>query len=373
MADLNIVSDGAVLIRGGVIAEVGTSRRVENLETARSAREIDATGKVVMPAFVDPDVAIASPCRKHREGHAGETDIRHMSTRRLEGHAAAIAADLTRHGVLTVGAHTLLAPDLQNTHKALKLHQTMQSKPLRIRSVFAPPCTQGKVDAFPHGVSQAWLPAIFRNELSSLIEIAIVPGHIADARAVATAAAAIGFNIRFRLQEAPSAEVLELAYSAGATALLGYVPATSDLTRSLADVGCLNVSLAGDIISGDYISNRSAIDDGNPVAIGSGSHLNAGACLNPQFFLFLACRNLGMTSEEAIVATTYNAACSLHLSHVTGSLAPGKAADICVMDVDNYHELARRAGHNDASIVIRAGRIVYRRANPVLECNPYSD
>ena len=38
MADLNIISDGAVLIRDGVIEEVGTTRRVENLVPARLAR-----------------------------------------------------------------------------------------------------------------------------------------------------------------------------------------------------------------------------------------------------------------------------------------------------------------------------------------------
>ena len=74
-----------------------------------------------------------------------------------------------------------------------------------------------------------------------------------------------------------------------------------------------------------------------------------------------------MTVEEAIVAATYNAACSLRLSHVTGSLAPGKSADICVMDVDDYRELPRRAGHHDLSVVMRAGKIVYRRPNLTLD------
>ena len=60
MTDFNIISDGAVLIRDGVIEEVGATRRVENLVTARLARVIDATGRVVMPAFVDPDIALAA-------------------------------------------------------------------------------------------------------------------------------------------------------------------------------------------------------------------------------------------------------------------------------------------------------------------------
>src|SRR5579863_8168679 len=106
MTDLSIIPDGAVLIRDGVIEEVGSTRRVENLVPARLARVIDATGRVVMPAFVDPDIALAAS-HPAADGISGETDIRRMSRHRLEAAAAALAADLARYGVLTVGAHTL--------------------------------------------------------------------------------------------------------------------------------------------------------------------------------------------------------------------------------------------------------------------------
>jgi len=53
LRDLGMIQDGALLIRDGVVVSVGPSRRVENLSEARSAREIDASGRVVMPGFVD--------------------------------------------------------------------------------------------------------------------------------------------------------------------------------------------------------------------------------------------------------------------------------------------------------------------------------
>src|SRR6185369_12106892 len=53
LAQLGIIPDGAVLIRRGVIEEVGPTRRVENLAAARRAVEINAAGQVVMPGFVD--------------------------------------------------------------------------------------------------------------------------------------------------------------------------------------------------------------------------------------------------------------------------------------------------------------------------------
>jgi imidazolonepropionase len=79
-----------------------------------------------------------------------------------------------------------------------------------------------------------------------------------------------------------------------------------------------------------------------------------------QHLLHLAVHRLGLTPEEAITATTWNPACSLRLSRVTGSLEPGKSADLLLMEVSDYRELARRAGHHDVSLVMRAGQIVLR-------------
>ena len=53
LRELGIVANGAVLIKDGVIVDAGPARRVEKLPEARRVREIDATGRVVMPGFVD--------------------------------------------------------------------------------------------------------------------------------------------------------------------------------------------------------------------------------------------------------------------------------------------------------------------------------
>ena len=88
---------------------------------------------------------------------------------------------------------------------------------------------------------------------------------------------------------------------------------------------------------------------------------DAASC-NMQFLLHLAVYRLGLTVEEAITASTWNGACSLWLSHVTGSLEPGKAADLLVFDVADYRDLPRRAGHHDLALAARAGQVVFRSA-----------
>src|SRR5580658_7575720 len=58
LRNLGIIQDGAVLIADGLIVEVGPSRRLENLAAARDAEEIDASGCVVTPGFVDSHIHV---------------------------------------------------------------------------------------------------------------------------------------------------------------------------------------------------------------------------------------------------------------------------------------------------------------------------
>src|SRR5579872_1178775 len=59
--ELTIIPDGALLIRDGILKEIGPSRRVENLADARGAVEINAAGRVVMPGFVDSHTHLVFP------------------------------------------------------------------------------------------------------------------------------------------------------------------------------------------------------------------------------------------------------------------------------------------------------------------------
>src|SRR5437773_6920495 len=60
LLELGLIPDGAVLIEDGVVQEAGPSRRLENLNAARDAEEINATGRVVMPGFVDSHTHLIS-------------------------------------------------------------------------------------------------------------------------------------------------------------------------------------------------------------------------------------------------------------------------------------------------------------------------
>ena len=126
----------------------------------------------------------------------------------------------------------------------------------------------------------------------------------------------------------------------------------------------LTVFVIGSVTGQPAASLRQAVDAGAAIALASGYRTIESAVMSPQYLMHLAVARYGLSPEEAIVATTYNAACSLRMSHVIGSIEPGKVADLLVMDVPDYSELWRRPGNHDISLVVRAGKVLWRR-NPV--------
>jgi imidazolonepropionase len=105
---------------------------------------------------------------------------------------------------------------------------------------------------------------------------------------------------------------------------------------------------------------RALIDAGVPVALASNFNPLLSPAFNMQTVVALACLRMRMTPAEAISAATINGAHALGRGHRTGSLEPGKLADILVLDASDYQEIARRFGANLVHMTIKRGEIIYR-------------
>jgi imidazolonepropionase len=113
----------------------------------------------------------------------------------------------------------------------------------------------------------------------------------------------------------------------------------------------------------DYAPARRLIDSGAVVALATDFNPGTSPTYNMGMILSLACTQMRMTPAESIVAATINAAYSLRRADRVGSLEPGKQADVTIMDVPDYRELAYYFGTSHCAMTIKRGRIIYRRAS----------
>ncbi len=102
------------------------------------------------------------------------------------------------------------------------------------------------------------------------------------------------------------------------------------------------------------------IDLGLAVVLATDFNPGSSPTASMPMVLSLASTQMKMTPAEAIVAATFNAACSLGLSAEIGSLEAGKAADFAIHDCSDYREIAYFFGRETARAVYRAGRCVYK-------------
>src|SRR3954454_3293734 len=76
-----------------------------------------------------------------------------------------------------------------------------------------------------------------------------------------------------------------------------------------------------------------------PIAVASDCNPGTSPMLSPTLAMNMACTLFGLTPDEALAGMTINAARALGLAHAIGSIAPGKAADLCVWNIESLAEL----------------------------------
>src|SRR3954447_12466435 len=147
--EVGMILDGALLIRDGLILEVGATRRVENLAAARGAAEINATGRVVMPGFVDSHTHLVYPPRGPRgaDEESAARAMRTSSVHLLESRTRPYLDAMARHGTTTVESKTGCGPDEAAEVKALRVMAALRTGAVSLAPTF--------LLRIPHGASKA--------------------------------------------------------------------------------------------------------------------------------------------------------------------------------------------------------------------------
>jgi len=112
------------------------------------------------------------------------------------------------------------------------------------------------------------------------------------------------------------------------------------------------------LMSSHYAPARALIERGVPVALGTDFNPGTSPTPNLQLVLSLACLQLRLTPQEALVAATVNSAQAIGLGATHGTLEVGRQADVVAWDVPSVEQLPTWLGADLVRAVIKRGRIV---------------
>ncbi|MEM9372809.1 MAG: imidazolonepropionase [Planctomycetota bacterium] len=173
------------------------------------------------------------------------------------------------------------------------------------------------------------------------------------------AAAAFGHPLRVHADQFNALGMLEAAIRLGARSVDHLEATGEDGLRRLAASGTMGVMLpcSGFHVDGRYADGRAFIDAGGALAIATNCNPGSAPCLSMPMAIALAVRHLGITAAEAIAASTINGASLLGFDD-SGTIQPGKRADLVLLRHRDERQLGYQFGGRHTDLVMAAGRIV---------------
>lgn len=371
LEELAIIHDGSLLVRDGVLVEVGSTRRIENLALAHKAIEVSAAGRVVMPGFVDSHTHLMFPPPGPfaSEPQAGARTLRGITGMRLETRARLHLDAMARHGTTTVEVKTGCGADQSAEMKILRVLWALRQDPVEVIATFLLRPTGSRLDSLEETVGyrdwlcNEFLPKIRRRRLAIFADLFFEEAFDSGAwfGAYFEAVRRLGLARKVHAEEGkPSAAIAAaLAYAAVSIDHLESATAADAALLAQSDTIATLLPCASFHRDGRYAPARTLIEAGVPVALATNFNPQHTPTLNMQTVIKLACVRMGMTPAEAISAATINGAHALTRADRLGSLEPGKSADLLILNISDYRELAHHFGTNLVHTTMKRGEVIY--------------
>lgn len=393
MAELGIIHNGAIVVRGQRIDWVGPSRDLPIESPGVAGQTVDGAGRnlMAMPGFVDShthpifagprawEYELRSQGKTYQEISAAGggilASVRQLRTAgmdQLVGRAEIHFRQFLEHGTTTIEAKSGYGLSLEEEIKILEALAILR-KTSRLENVATFLGAHDVPEEYRHWrqeyirlIVQEMIPRVARDGLAQFCDVFCDTGYfsVAEAREILLAAKEAGLGLRIHAEELDHSGGAQLAGALGARSAdhLEWVDESDiEALRMSGTVATLLPGTAFNLGLARYPPARRLIAAGVPVALAT--DFNPGSCfsLNMQLVLSIACSQMKMTPAETITAATINGAYSLGLSETVGSIEEGKQADIVLMDVADYRELPYFFGVNHCVLTLKKGEVVINK------------
>lgn len=333
--------------------EIGMGLELEHIRT------IDAEGGTVMPSFCDSHSHIVYAGSRYGEfidkinglsyeqiaerggGILNSADLLHAtSEEELFRQSLERAHEVMKMGT---GALEIKSGYGLNTEDELKMLRTIRRLkavlPMEIRATFLGAHAvgrqfSGRQDEYVDMVCMEMLPAVAKEGLAEFVDVFCDRGFFTPEETERILDTAAAYSIRGKIH------ANELAVSGGVQAgvrhdalSVDHLERTTDEEiKALSGTATMPTMLPGaSFFSGlPYGRARDFINAGLGVALASDYNPGSSPSGDMRFVMALGCIKMKLTPEEAFNACTLNSAYAMGVSHLAGSITPGKLANIII-------------------------------------------
>jgi imidazolonepropionase len=402
LGQLNMLENGAIALRGDQIVEVGQS--ADLLSRFESNRMVDASGRVVLPGFVDPHTHVvwagdraaefemrlagASYMEIMASGGGIASTVRQTRQASLEQLKTETRPRLRRmleHGTTTAEVKSGYGLDESTEQKQLQaIVELDQEGPLQLLPTYLgahalPPDRledpeQG-YQQYTKEILESMLPGLLRWWQSHFperplpfVDVFCEEGafNLDQSRQILIKAIELGFPVKIHADEFEGLGGTRLAVSIEAASADHLVCTPPEGIAALGASDTVAVSLPATpfgLGKHQYTPAQALLEAGAILALASDLNPGTAWCESMQMVIAIACRSMGLTPAQAIAAATINAAAALNLEDQIGSLEQGKQADLIMLDAPDYRHLGYRFGGNLVAMTVKRSQVVYTAVN----------
>jgi imidazolonepropionase len=395
LSDLRVLDHAAVLCYGGKIVSVGKTKDAVRDAWVKKSKarvlEIDCTGKVVTPGFVDSHThpAFVSPRLVDFEKRiAGATyeeiaeagggirssieSVRKATKPVLAGRVLSPLNELLAQGTTTVEAKSGYGLSVDSELKSLDAIRAAASAwpgtvvPTLLGAHTVPLEFAGNRQDYVSLVCEQMIPQAAKRRLADFVDVFCDRGAFTEEESlrVFEAARKSGLGVRAHISQLARTPLQHL---------LSFEPASLDHVDHVEDHDIELLSRSSTIATlvpganhflglGKYPPARKLIDRGVAVALATDYNPGSSPTMSMPFVMSLACTQMKMSPAEAIAASTINGAWALRLQERKGSVEPGKDADLAILDVSDYREIPYWMARNSCAEVMANGVFMERPA-----------
>jgi imidazolonepropionase len=387
MRELSIIAGGALVAEDGRIVWVG---RTEDLPPQpANAEVIDASGKTVLPGFVDSHTHLIFAGTREDEFaqrirgttyqeiaesgggiNATVRSVRLATKEELKNLARGRLDRMLNLGVTTVEAKSGYGLSPADEIKCLEAIAELNEEhfcdlvPTFLGAHEVPPEYRSDRAGYLRLVVNRMLPEVADRGLAAFCDVFCERGvfDVGEAETVLLAAARRGLGLKIHADEFSALGGAELAGKVGATSADHLLHITEAGAAAMRQAGTVATLLPGTAFFLGLASARARwlIDQGLAVALAT--DCNPGSCMTENLPLIgtMACSQMKMDPAEVITALTLNGAAALARSDRVGSLEVGKQADLAILDLPNYQLFPYHFGVNHVWRVVKSGQVVVR-------------
>jgi imidazolonepropionase len=386
MAVLPKIDNAFLLIKDNIIADFGS---MENCPTIENATIVDASGKVILPTWVDSHTHIVYAGNRVQEfvdringlsyeeifnrgggilnsakklNETSEDAIYEQSKIRLE--------NVMKLGTGAVEIKSGYGLTVEGELKMLRVIKRLKENyPIAIKATFL------GAHAFPleykdnHSgyidlIVNEMLPKIAEENLADFIDAFLETGYfsVAETERIMEAGKKYGLQAKIHVNQFTAIDGIASCVKNQALSVDHLEIVTDEDIAALKNSETMPVALpsCSYFISIPYTPARKMMEAGLPLALATDYNPGTTPSGNMNFVVATACIKMKMTPEEAINAATINGAYAMNLSETHGSITIGKKANIIMTKpITSFYQLPYEFGDNLIEKVMIEGKFVF--------------